>query len=797
VIDVKPRPGGFTKSQNDTLVDLAAMAVKVMVDRRNQLESREDPARLIAYTAHDLMTPLTGVQLSLSLLTEDEEVCQKLNPHQMELLTTASSCSDLMIRICETAIDSLRQHPAANKNNSVDNKNAATNRDVGINVTRVVDLVKNLQMIMEPIPKKVPLIITLDPAVPHTIVSDDLKLFRSALNLVSNAAGRTVTGKVHLRIYTKGDKSNRHLVFECEDTGEDIPVEEYQYLFQPSATEESNLRLGLSSVASLVDSQAGEYGFRPRALAVEGTKLRDARGNLRQGSIFWFSVPLIIMEGDVSISAGQSRSASLKKLPVENHNIPPVEQSAMKPPAAQLYSSEWDLERKMSASSITSSLHAVQQAAAAAAAVPVTQRPRSANMPFVPLVLRSGSKDSFSALGQRRHQQRQQQFASSQMRNAVFTGPDNAIPVEGDEDRKIPPEQPQCFDRPAPVVIAAPAASVSVKGPRQKRALVIEDSLVVRKSLARALNKLGFEVEQAVNGLEGLGYLKDILFDIVLCDFLMPVMDGLDCVMQYRAWEKENRPHFRQLIIGISAHVSVEDSGQGLDAGMDDFRPKPISIKTLTELQNSDEVTHRAKLLDQIEVGVISSDENPHGCARVVDDSDLVFPESQKRRDDFAEDGSSGASKRSKRGSSTQDKHDEHIPVALIAMDTPTLKSNQFLKVLESNGWKVVVVHDGKDALRLLQMRNWDVVLLDDDIPSLPSIRCMAEFREWEAKNRVNEQRNVFLVCDGDIPDPGDSSSVVQPPCGFNGVLRKPVVWNELNYLIQKRGSNLNILVRK
>jgi hypothetical protein len=43
-----------------------------------------------------------------------------------------------------------------------------------------------------------------------------------------------------------------------------VEVEENQYLFQPSRTEDGILRLGLSSVASLINALDGEYGFRPR-----------------------------------------------------------------------------------------------------------------------------------------------------------------------------------------------------------------------------------------------------------------------------------------------------------------------------------------------------------------------------------------------------------------------------------------------------------------------------------------------------------------------------------------------------
>ena len=128
---------------------------------------------------------------------------------------------------------------------------------------------------------------------------------------------------------------------------------------------------------------------------------------------------------------------------------------------------------------------------------------------------------------------------------------------------------------------------------KEKCALVIEDSLVVRKTIIRALKSLGYATREAKDGLEGLKCLKDNVYDVVLCDFLMPVMDGLDCMKQYRAWESKERPSLRQYIVGMSAHVSAEASNQGLEAGMDDFRPKPISIQTLEEILESDRTKNK------------------------------------------------------------------------------------------------------------------------------------------------------------------------------------------------------------
>jgi len=128
----------------------------------------------------------------------------------------------------------------------------------------------------------------------------------------------------------------------------------------------------------------------------------------------------------------------------------------------------------------------------------------------------------------------------------------------------------------------------------------------------------------------------------------------------------------------------------------------------------------------------------------------------------------------------------------------PSTQPNPLKQELQSHGWKVVAVNDGTDCLRLLQMRNWDVVLIEDELPQLPGASCILAFREWEGKNRVNRQKNVFLVCEGDIPSPVDKLSLVQPPEGCNGVLGRPVPWKNLQFLLRPKDGDrgMDIVVR-
>ena len=140
---------------------------------------------------------------------------------------------------------------------------------------------------------------------------------------------------------------------------------------------------------------------------------------------------------------------------------------------------------------------------------------------------------------------------------------------------------------------------------RQQRALVIDDSIVVRKSLARALEKLGYSVSQAENGLEGLTHLKRELFDVILCDFVMPLMDGVDCVMSYREWEKENRPWFSAWIIGISGLTGTTDGSQCVAVGgMNDYKTKPMTIKDINAIRTNEQVLQRSRVIDELEASM-------------------------------------------------------------------------------------------------------------------------------------------------------------------------------------------------
>lgn len=149
LFDARPRPGSLCAADRATLSDLAATAETVIDDRQHRRRMEERHAQLVAHTAHDLMTPLTGLQLSLSLLTEDKEFREKLSEHQREVLSTVAKCSDVMTSICKESIESLREErgACAVSTSVLRVPTTTTNSSSSKQTVFLTDLVKNLHQV--------------------------------------------------------------------------------------------------------------------------------------------------------------------------------------------------------------------------------------------------------------------------------------------------------------------------------------------------------------------------------------------------------------------------------------------------------------------------------------------------------------------------------------------------------------------------------------------------------------------------------------------------------------------------
>ncbi|MCB1352799.1 MAG: response regulator [Rhodobacteraceae bacterium] len=137
-----------------------------------------------------------------------------------------------------------------------------------------------------------------------------------------------------------------------------------------------------------------------------------------------------------------------------------------------------------------------------------------------------------------------------------------------------------------------PAAPISAHVPRwaeapslpddetrfQGRILVVDDNAINREVACSLLARLGVETSTAENGAEALRMLDDEEFDVVFMDMQMPILDGLETTRRLRS---EN---YAGPIIGLTANAFTSDRMACLDAGMNDFMPKPVTRAKLIEM---------------------------------------------------------------------------------------------------------------------------------------------------------------------------------------------------------------------
>jgi TMAO reductase system sensor TorS len=132
----------------------------------------------------------------------------------------------------------------------------------------------------------------------------------------------------------------------------------------------------------------------------------------------------------------------------------------------------------------------------------------------------------------------------------------------------------------AEVRAAAPAAAPSPALPRL-RVLLAEDNAVNQRLAAHVLEKQGHQVAVVADGLAALDAVEREVFDVVLMDVQMPVMDGFEATAAIRRAERAGGR--RLPIIALTAHAIKGDEERCLAAGMDGYVSKPLQVSALLE----------------------------------------------------------------------------------------------------------------------------------------------------------------------------------------------------------------------
>ena len=115
---------------------------------------------------------------------------------------------------------------------------------------------------------------------------------------------------------------------------------------------------------------------------------------------------------------------------------------------------------------------------------------------------------------------------------------------------------------------------------RSMLVLLVEDNPVNRLVAARLLERLGHRCDQASNSNEALAMVKGQPYDMILMDVQMPGIDGIETARRIQELLGPRTPY----IVAMTANAFPGDRERCMDAGMDDYLPKPVRLDALAKL---------------------------------------------------------------------------------------------------------------------------------------------------------------------------------------------------------------------
>lgn len=109
--------------------------------------------------------------------------------------------------------------------------------------------------------------------------------------------------------------------------------------------------------------------------------------------------------------------------------------------------------------------------------------------------------------------------------------------------------------------------------------LIIDDEVKLRETISELLSFVGYHVIESQDGRDGLEKVQQFTPDLIICDIMMPILDG------YGFMENHIKSHYSHIpVLFLSAKVNRKDKEIGLALGVKDYVEKPFVFKELKKL---------------------------------------------------------------------------------------------------------------------------------------------------------------------------------------------------------------------
>ena len=507
-------------------------------------ESGQAKSTFLANLSHEIRTPLNGVLANLEVLGHGA-----LGPEQREVAQAATAAAQALAGIIGDILDLSRIEAGTLTLESRPMQPAAVLRDLSILAAGRAARQKLAYGLL------------IEPSAWFATRGDPVRLRQVVMNLIDNALKFTARGGVFLSVLRQDGPSpeQAELWVEVADTGAGFAPEQTERLFAPFSQEDQSI--------TRLHGGAGLGLPLCRAIAVMMGGRIEADGLPGQGASFWCRLPLPVgLDGNV---------------------MPP----SLEGVAVLVVSADGPRRERLIGALLGFGM-LVTGVAGAGAALDSLERAASVGRPFDVVLLPVEEDEELLELPSRFHglnvvpvmlvardnpQARRAGFRAGFCHHAGLPARprDLAWAVAAALGRT--PALPAA-ERSGPDLASLRAA---LRG--AGRILVVDDNAMNREVAERQLRLLGLSCVSVDGAAAALNALDLKPFDLVLCDLQMPGMDGLAFARQVRRREAESSSP-RLILVAMTANVLAGDVERCLQAGMDDYLPKPVRIERLAEL---------------------------------------------------------------------------------------------------------------------------------------------------------------------------------------------------------------------